>query len=206
MNDSLAMHKLAMTLFEDLASEVPTDAELRGEVVRSCLAVALNLASVGQKAEALASSARGRAIAQSLVDADPADPGRRSELARIEHLHGDVLFENSRRRGAAVLERARAIQEDLSRTTPTVDRFRYELSATCDTLAMHLTEAGRWDEALAAYDRARDLGEVLFRASPTDARIAHELVRTLGNMAIALESTGRRAGGARGLRPGASRA
>ena len=40
MKDALAMHQRALALFEDLASEAPTDAELRREVARSYAAIA----------------------------------------------------------------------------------------------------------------------------------------------------------------------
>ena len=190
--DSLAMHQRALALFEELASEAPTDAELRREVERSYAAIALHLSSLGQKAESLAAIGRARAIAQDLAEAAPADLGRRGELARVEQLHGAFLFDNSRvGEGLETLERARAIQEDLIRSSPADEQFRLDLAKTCDDLAMQLEASGRSDEALAVYERARDLVEGLFRANPTDARIAHEVPRTLGNLAIALESAGR---------------
>ena len=150
------------------------------------------LSSLGQKADALAATGRACAIAQDLAASDPADIERRRELARVDHLHGVFLLDNSRvGEGLDALERARASQEDLIRSSPTDERFRLELAETCDDLAMQLASSGRRDEALAVYGRARELGEGLFRAKPADARIAHELVRTLGNMALALEGAGR---------------
>ena len=64
-------------------------------------------------------SAAPCAIAQDLAASDPADFGRRRELARVDHLHGAFLFDNSRvGEGLDALERARASQEDLVRSSP----------------------------------------------------------------------------------------
>ena len=191
MTDSLAMYRRALAVFEKLAREAPTDAEIQRGIVRSRTAVALQLLSIGQKTEALAVVGPARAIAQAQADAAPADLGCRSELARVDHLMGEILLENSRVEGLNAIEQARAIQEELVRISPSDDEFRSELAQTCDSLASRLDEAGRRDEALVVYDRARDLSEDLFRTNPTDARIAHELVRTLGNLGIALENAGR---------------
>ncbi len=192
MKDALAVHQRALALFEDLAREAPTDAELRREVERSHAAIAILLSSLGQKAEALAATERACSIAKELAEADPADSGRQSELAWAEYLRGGFLCDNSRvGEGLNALERARMILEDLLRTSPAEQRFQLELAQTCDELAMHLDSSDRSDEALAVYGRARDLVEGLFRANPTNARIAHEVPRTLGNLAIALERAGR---------------
>ena len=96
MTDALAMHERALALFEDLASKTPTDAELRREVERSCVAVALLLLAVGQNAEALAAAERACAIARDLAAADPADIRRQVELAQVERRRADVLLGNSR--------------------------------------------------------------------------------------------------------------
>ena len=118
------MHQRALALFEDLASEAPADAELRREVERSYAAIALRLSSLGQKAEALAATGRAARSPRTLAEADPADLGRRSELARVEHLHGEFLFDNSRvGEGLEALERARAIQEDLVRSNPSDEQL-----------------------------------------------------------------------------------
>ncbi len=193
MKDSLAVHRRALALFEDLAVETPSDAELRRDVVRSRGAIALQLLSTGQMPEALAALIPAVAEAHAQARAYPADPGRQSELAMIVHHHGELLEANSRaREGLEALEQARSINEELVEAHPSDEKFRFELAQTCDSLASHLGEAGRRDEALRVYGRARDLGESLFRVNPADARIAHELVRTLGNMAISLEGAGRR--------------
>ncbi len=78
--DALAIHRRALALFEDLASESPADVGLRREVERSLGAIALLLSSVGQKNESLAAADRARAIARDLAAADPADIGLRSDL------------------------------------------------------------------------------------------------------------------------------
>ncbi|MGP0062518.1 MAG: protein kinase domain-containing protein [Isosphaeraceae bacterium] len=193
MTDALAMHERALALFEDLASKTPTDAELRREVERSCVAVALLLLAVGHNTQALAPAERACSIAQDLAAADPADIRRQVELAQAERRRAEVLWADTHPAEALEgLERARRLQEELVRTDPLDEHFRYELAQTCDTLGLRLDESGRQSEALAAFDRARELGEALFRANLTDAQIAHELVRTLGNMALALDGAGRR--------------
>ena len=144
MKDALAMHRRALALFEDLASEAPADAELRREVERSYAAIALLLSSLGQKAEALAATGRGMRNRPGSGRGRPRRSRAPSELARVEHLHGEFLFDNSRvGEGLEVLERARAIQEDLVRTSPSDEQFRLELAQTCDDLAMHLDASGR---------------------------------------------------------------
>ncbi len=76
-------------------------------------------------AGALAASGRAYAIAQDLVESDPADFGRRRELAQIEHLHGASLIDNSRvSEGLGALERTRESLEDLIRSDPTDERCR----------------------------------------------------------------------------------
>ena len=65
------------------------------------------------------------------------------------------------------------------------------LSDVYGALALALEDAGRREEALAAYRRARDLGESLFRANPKDPETGHELARNLGNMGICLAGSGR---------------
>ena len=193
MTDALAMHERALTLFEDLISKNPTDAELRSEVERSCLAVALLLEAVGHNSQALAPAERACSIAQDLAAADPANIRRQVELAQAERRRAEILWAESHPAEALEgLERARRLQEELVRIDPSDEHFRDELAQTCDTLGMRLDESGRQSEALAAFDRARELGEALFRANLTDGRIAHEVVRTLGNMGLALDGAGRR--------------
>ncbi len=193
MKDSLTMYQRALTLFEELAGEAPADADLGRDIVRSRAAVALTLLSVGRAGDALAAIGPAFAEAQLQASAYPADPGRRNALARIAHLHGELLLENSRvREGLLALEQATSIQEDLVKSNPSVVQFKTELAQTSDSFASRLDEAGRRPEALKVYRRARELGEELFRVNPADARIAHELVRTLGNMGIADNNDGRR--------------
>ncbi len=57
----------------------------------SVTTISLLLSSLGQKAESLAAAERACAIAKDLAEADPADSGLRSELARAKHLYGDSL-------------------------------------------------------------------------------------------------------------------
>ena len=183
--DALAMHQRALALFEELEREAPADAELRREVERSCAAIALPLASLGQTADALAAS--GRACARSPKPwplRTPLTSRTHSSWREVEHLHGVFLGDNSRvGEGLDELERARASLEDLIRTNPTDNRCRLDLAKTCDDLAMQLDKSGRTDEALVVYGRARDLVEGLVRANPADARIAHEVPRAIGNLA-----------------------
>ncbi len=58
--DALAMHQRALAMLDELARQAPADAELQGEVERSCAAVAFVLSSLGQMADALAASGRAR--------------------------------------------------------------------------------------------------------------------------------------------------
>ena len=191
--ESLAIHRRTLALFEELQKDHPGEPAVALEVARNNAALAIAFSSAGQKAEALAAGSRAHAILETLAEADPYNVMLRGELARAVHYGGEFLFLNSRVvEGMKAFERARASQEDLVRGNPSGQQYRLELAETCDSLGVRLDEAGRQGEARASYDRAIELEEGLFRENPTDANIAHELVRTLGNRAILLAGVGRR--------------
>ena len=74
---------------------------------------------------------------------------------------------------------------------PRQEGFEPSCAEIYGALASVLNQAGRLDEALAAYRRACDLGEALFRANPEDPETGHELARNLGNLGVDLSNAGR---------------
>jgi serine/threonine-protein kinase len=181
----------ALALFEALSREDPADTESRRALAVCLRSLGLALTTVGRRDEAVPTMERSRALFQTLAEADPAERGLRREWAEGELLCGISLLEKQRIPDALEsTERARAILEAAAGSPPAED-FLAGLAGVNGALAMVLEEAGRPDEALAAYKRARDLGEVLFRAKPEDPSIGHELARNLGNLGICLRDAGR---------------
>src|SRR5699024_2449898 len=138
----------------------------------------------GRRDDGLTAHGRSRDLSRTLAEADPADRRLRSEWAQGELLYGmSLLSKNCVREALEAAERARAILEAAAGVPP-ADDFLAGLADVNGALALVLEEAGRRDEALAAYKRARDLGEALFRANPNDEQTGHELAKNLGNLGI----------------------
>jgi serine/threonine-protein kinase len=186
------VYRRALALFEALTREHLADPEPRRALALCLKSLALILTSTGRRDEALEVLGRSRELSRTLADAVPADRGLRGEWAQGELFYGmSLLSANRVREALEAVGRARAILEAAAGTPPAED-FLAGLADVNGALALALEEAGRRDEALAAYKRARDLGEALFRANPNDEEIGHELARNLGNLGICLRDAGRR--------------
>jgi serine/threonine-protein kinase len=192
IEESEKVIRSALALFEDLCTENPADAEPRRALALCLKSLSLILTSTGRPDEALAALGQSREFFRTLGEADPFDRPLQAECAEAELLYGmSLLSKSCMREAIEAVERARAILEAAAGIPPAEDLLP-NLADVNGALALVLEEAGRFDEARAAYQRARDLGEALFRAKPNDEQTGHELARNLGNMGIFLRDAGRR--------------
>jgi serine/threonine-protein kinase len=191
---ALDVQQRAAALFEGLARESPKDAESRAGLARCLEALVKIFTSIGRSAECVPTIERARDLYRALADADPADLRRRGDLARSEFKYGDnlCLEQHRLRDGMEAIQRARAMLEGLVAAEPSERQFGKDLATTCGVLASRLADAGRREEALAAWEQAIRRLEAMFRESPGEPVIGHELARNLGNMAMELALAGRR--------------
>jgi serine/threonine-protein kinase len=192
---ALQVQRRAAALFEGLARESPDDAESRAGLARCLESLVRIFAGTGRSVECVEAVERARDVYRALAEADPTDLRRRGDWARAELHYGDTVWldQHRSREGMESIQRARAILEDLVRAEPSERQFGEDLATTYGVLAPRLVDAGRREEALAAWGGAIAQLEAMFRASPGDPAIGHELSRNLGNMALQLAQVGRRA-------------
>jgi serine/threonine protein kinase len=193
LRDALTVQRRALTLFEGLAKEDPSDTDVWTPLGRCWVAIGLIHARLdGGTIESLADLERAREAFEAAVAARPSDTEARAALAETRSYITDHHMTAGRLELAVDgARRACADWEELVKIEPGSALARHGLAAALDTLATDLRSSGRSGEALEWYAKARALGEALVREAPGHPVYGHELVRTLGNMAGSLIGTRR---------------
>jgi eukaryotic-like serine/threonine-protein kinase len=193
--ESDGVYRRAVALFEALSREDSTDLVPRRALALCLRSLGIVLNTVGRPDQALPLQARSRDLFRALAESEPTDRGLRLEWAEAELLHSAALSSNQHPPGEVLesAERARSIVEDARQGDSQSRDFQSTLGGVYSGLANALEEAGRREEALAAYHQACDLGETLFRANSDDLNNGHETARNLGNLGLLLSGFGRRA-------------
>ena len=188
LREALAVQQRALAIFEGLARESPDDPEVRRDLGKSRLAVALfKLRLDGGTAEGSAELDRARSDLESAVAARPSDAEDRAFLARIQSYVAD-LHHNQGRINQALEAIARSCEnwEYLVSRGVRSEFVRFGYATSLDTRGMILKNLDRYDEALEVFAKARRIGEDLVREFPSEHRYGQELTRTLGNMGLCL--------------------
>ncbi|MFI8237669.1 tetratricopeptide repeat protein [Streptomyces sp. NPDC085866] len=149
--------------------------------------LAIGLAEVGRRQEALAPAEEAADIYRVLAEASP--DAHLDDLAGALNTLAIGLAEVGRGQDALVLaEEATDIYRVLAEASP--DAYLPNVAGALSTLAIGLSEVGRRQEALAPAEEAVQLRRVLAEASP-DAYL-DDLAGALNNLAIRLSEVGRR--------------
>jgi serine/threonine-protein kinase len=193
--ESPEVFRRAIDLLESLARENPADPEPRRALAFGLRSLGTVESGFGRDDRALPLFGRSRDLLRTLSEASPSDAELRIEWAQAEMYLESSLAGNNRPPAERLeaVERARSILETGMGALPPSAALQSAIRDVYSSMASALQDAGRSQEALAAFARASELGETIYRANPSDPNIGHELARNLGNMGLCLSSVGRRA-------------
>jgi serine/threonine-protein kinase len=188
LREAYEAQKRAVALFEGLAREDPSDADVNYQLGRCWKAIAmLESRQDGLSSEAIPSLNKSLRALEAALAARPRDGTVRAELGNVlTYLAELYSIDQGHAMALEKYRESRDIWETLVRDEPRSGRARVGYAMALDGYAITLRDLGRHDEAIAALVLARDLAQALVRDQPGDPVYGRELIVILGNMALCL--------------------
>ncbi len=169
------------------AGTIDEEPDAVNDLARSLNTLAVRLADVGRREDALTASEEAAGIYRELAAARPDAfrPGLGDSLNNLALRLADV---GRREDALTASEEAAGIYRELAAARP--DAFRPDLAISLNTLAIGLADVGRREDALTAIGEAVTIRRELARARPDAFR--PDLAMSLDNLSIELAGLGRR--------------
>jgi tetratricopeptide (TPR) repeat protein len=164
---ALAAHHKGLAIRRALASATTTDAEARGEVAESLLAIGWLRFQMSNLADALARSEEARDLLESQPLPGPGSDGHRSVLGRAYNMIGNA-FETAGKTAAAIsaYERSVEIHARLVDANPDVTLFRERLASSYHNLGIAQMKTGQPAKAMELFRRALTIQQKLVDDNP----------------------------------------
>jgi serine/threonine-protein kinase len=188
--EALAVHRKALAIRRELATESGANLETRLNLARSLRLMGVTLYRTGDSAGALSSCEEALDLAQTLEVDHPTNEVR-SVLADIRSYTGTLLSVIGKPVEAlAVHQKSLAIREKLAATEPADTGYQLELSWTYNDIGHALRASGKPAEALEAHRKALAIAHKLADDKPAVARIQMNLAGTYNNIGLILSRLG----------------
>ena len=141
---ALAVHRKALAVRRDLASEPVANEEARADVAKSLYAIASLLRETGNMDEALTLAEEARDLLEGMPVAGPGTDGRRNLLGMVYARIGSVL-ENTGKTAAAMSALQRSVETltGLAGDNPTGTELRYSLVRSHNDTAILQAKIGK---------------------------------------------------------------
>jgi serine/threonine-protein kinase len=164
--DALRVLQEAAALFRDLMSRYPDNTHFPHRVAQCETQIGL-IQTMTDRDRALESYQRALELLEPMPRARPADRGLRSQLVAVRGNIANLLGAMGRSTEATqMLENALAVLEGLVADEPSEPRYRQQLGATLNNLALWSNDPAR---ALAFHQRAAAVRERLIEENPANA-------------------------------------
>jgi tetratricopeptide (TPR) repeat protein len=189
--EALAVHRKALVLRRELATEAGADVETRLDVAHSLRAVGLLLRATGDRTGAMTAHEEQRDIAAALEAESPTDAVR-ALLAQSHHNIG-MLFTEARKpaEALAAYQKAVTLRQKLAEANPTVPDFRRDLANSHNNIAAVLAQTGKPAEALATLQETLEIRQNLTDANPAGIDFQGDLASNHYSIGILLSQTGK---------------
>jgi tetratricopeptide (TPR) repeat protein/tRNA A-37 threonylcarbamoyl transferase component Bud32 len=179
-DESLATHRRALALVEQMAAATPDAPAIRADRARCYMRIGHILRVMERPDEALRSFEQARELQDALARDDPTDPRLQENLTRTLANLGAVLQDLGRPADAVPLHRrAIGICEALAERHPGEDRRRASLAWCWRDLSLALASTGDPDAALRLDERAVAIYEDLIATGRGQAEYRWHLARCL---------------------------
>lgn len=177
-----------------LAAETPDDPAYRLERAITLMNLAqLLTVSLGKIDEAKTTCEEAIGLLERLLEANPALPAYRQQLAATYNNQGTLLkLTGNGDKADEAYRRALDIQTRLTTEYPSIPLYRLELSRTLLNLGNRHKDADRLKEAEDVYRRAVQIQEELIKQSASVPVYRHELALSLNQMGLLATKTGLR--------------
>jgi eukaryotic-like serine/threonine-protein kinase len=191
--EALKVHRQALAVRRDLAAEAGADAETRGDVAWSLLAVGRLQYAADDLAGALASFEEARGLAEGLAaSGDPPDPILAVADRSLFNIAALLKRTGKRQEARAACERARAIQQRLTDAYPSVPDYQHELASSHQLIGLLLWDDGKRQEGLAELEKAQASWQKLADAYPAVPEYQGAVARCIVNTGVQLSNAGKK--------------
>src|SRR5688572_11315062 len=190
--DSENAYRRAVSLFQQLAADLPTRPEFRQELASSHNVLGVLLLATGQLTEAESAYIEGLAILKQLAADFPNRPEFRQALAGFHHNLGNLLHVTRRLAEAESAQaEALAIRKQLAADFPTDPILRRALAMSHNCLGWLFQDTKRLEKAEPAYRDAVTLQKQAVADFPNQSEFRLELAKYTFNLGNVLRDTAR---------------
>ena len=181
--NAIASDERALSLYQRLAAEDPTDERYRFGVVRVANQLGVTKRTARRLDEAMENYHHALSLLKELVRDHPSEDSYQSELAHVLRNLG-VLHRatNNLEEAMSNYQQARAAFETLVGRHPSVANYRQGLANSYFNLANLYIDTGRSQEILDSLAAARKVQEGLIHDFPTVGRFQADLARIYGQL------------------------
>ena len=192
VEEAIKAHRQALSVFQSLAKEHPTNKQYQVAVAQSRLNAASLLRETGKPAEALEEVRIVLKIHERLAKSEPNAAEHRkkqamcyTEIARVHQARGKPT------EARKAYQRSRKILEQLVKDFPNVAEYQLGLGNIYSDMGMLFRAIGKTSEALKAYRQSLKISRKLVRDHPANTTYLTALANTQNNIGILLNMTGK---------------
>jgi serine/threonine-protein kinase len=189
---ALTVHRKALAVRRDLASEPAANDEARVDVAKSLYAIGSLLRETGKMNEALTLAEEARGLLEGMPVVGPGSDGRRNLLGMVYARIASVL-ENTGKTAAAMSALQRSVETltSLAGDNPTGTELRSSVARSYNDIALLQAKIGKPAQALESQHRALAVYQKLASDNPADPEFRSSEARSHSNIGILLGETGK---------------
>ena len=188
---ALVVHRKALAVHRELASEPAADIRTRLELARGLNASGSLQQATGDMAGALASFEQARKVAGEIGTDGEVGEQARDAIGKAYSLTGNLLAETGDPAGArAAYDKALLIQQKLAEGNPGDKNYQRNVATAENSIGLLQSRTGNPSEALAAYLKALSIEQKLAEGNPGVTEFQVDLAWSYMSIGVVLSETG----------------